>query len=41
VVFAAAVSPLNEELTFLIEEFERLVELRLGGISCSRFTAFV
>jgi hypothetical protein len=41
VVFAAAVSPLNDDLTFQMDEFERRVELHLGGINCSRFTAFV
>ena len=41
VVFAAAVSPLNDDLTFQMDEFERRVEARLGGINCSRFTAFV
>ena len=41
VVLAAAVSPLNDDLTFQMDEFERLVELRLGGINCGRFTAFV
>jgi hypothetical protein len=41
VVLAAAVSPLKDDLTFQMDEFERLVELRLGGINCGRFTAFV
>jgi len=41
VVFAAAVSPLNDDLTFQMDEFARRVELRLGGITSSRFTAFV
>ena len=41
VVFAAAVSPLNDDLTFQMDEFERLLELRLGGINCGRFTAYV
>jgi hypothetical protein len=41
VVFAAAVSPLNDDFTFPMKEFGRLVELRLGRINCSRFTAFV
>ncbi|MGC9977295.1 MAG: hypothetical protein ABSC57_11405 [Syntrophales bacterium] len=41
VVLAAAVSPLIDDLTFQMDEFERLVELRLGGINCGRFTAFV
>jgi hypothetical protein len=40
-VFAAAVSPLNDDLTFQMDEFERRVELHLGGINCSRFTALV
>jgi hypothetical protein len=41
VVLAAAVSPLNDDLTFQMDEFERLLELRLGGINCGRFTALV
>jgi len=41
VVFAAAGCPLNDDLTFQMDEFERRVELHLGGINCSRFTAFV
>ena len=41
VVFAAAVSPLNDDLTFQMDEFERLLELRLGGINCGRITAYV
>ena len=41
VVFAAAVSPLNDDLTFRMDEFGRRVEIRLGGINSSRFTAFV
>jgi hypothetical protein len=41
VVLAAAVSPLIDDLTFQMDQFERLVELRLGGIHCGRFTASV
>jgi hypothetical protein len=41
VVLAAAVSPLIDDLTFQMDEFERLLELRLGGINCGRFTATV
>ena len=41
VVLAAAVSPLKDDLTFQMDEFERLLELRLGGINCGRFTATV
>jgi hypothetical protein len=41
VVFAAAVSPLIDDLTFQMDQFERLVELRLGGINWGRHTALV
>jgi hypothetical protein len=34
VVFAAAVSPLDEDLAFELGEFERLVEMRVGGFRC-------
>jgi hypothetical protein len=31
-IFAAAVSPLNDDFMFQMDQFERLVELRLAGI---------
>ena len=41
VVFAAARAPLADDITFQMDEFERLVRLRLGGSNSGRFTAFV
>ena len=41
VVFAAAVSPLNDDLTFQIDQFERLVKERMCGINPGRFVAFI
>ena len=39
VVLVAAVAPLVDDLTFEAHEFMRLLELRLGGITCGRLTA--
>lgn len=41
VVFAAAVSPLDDDLTFRMDEFGWLIELRLGNVNCGGFSAFV
>jgi len=39
VVLVAACAPLVNDLTFEADEFMRLLELRLGGITCRRHTA--
>lgn len=41
VVLAAAVSPLNDDLTFQMDQFERLVEERMRGMNPGRFVAFI
>jgi hypothetical protein len=40
VVFAAAVSPLRVDFTFPIDEFDRLVEDRVGGINSGHVTTW-
>ena len=39
VVLVAAVAPLVDDLTFEADEFVRLLDLRLGAITCGRRTA--
>jgi hypothetical protein len=39
VVLVAARAPLVDDLTFEADEFMRILELRLGGITCGRRTA--
>jgi hypothetical protein len=39
VVYAAAVAPLDDNGTFPIDEFDRLVEDRMGGMNCGNITA--
>jgi hypothetical protein len=40
VVLAAAISPLNDEHTFQIDGFDRLVRERLGGINCGHIVGW-
>jgi hypothetical protein len=40
VVLAAAVSPLSDDWTFQIDEFDRLVEVRLGGMNSGHITTW-